>query len=458
MHKIFHYMRFLQVSSFIMLYLSFLSITSAQVGIGTSNPHSSAQLEVNSSTKGFLPPRVALTATNAATPVSSPEVGLLVFNTATASSGTTAVTPGYYYWSFGSAWVRLIVPSDNVSNVTGTVAIANGGTGQTTLSGLKTTLGLSGSSVAIASNAGLTNQGGNSIAIGEEAGKTSQSTNAIAIGAGAGRTSQGVAAIGIGYVTGDGSQGNNAIAIGGNAAQSNQATQAVAVGYAAGQYSQGANAVAIGAGAGQSSQVANSIAINATGESAPLNPANAGLYINPIRSAAASNSFLYYDDATKEVTHAAASTPTYIYSIKSSTQSIATNTSTIITGWTNSVSLNAGEWNTSTGVFTATKAGYYLVSVNVTYEQHAASATNAEYNVYINKVSGGSTTTPARAWMFAESTASTLKPTGSVSAIVLLAVGDELSIGTFHSSGATRSLYASGNSLVIQELPSKIVR
>ena len=105
-------------------------LTMAQVGIGTSSPDASAQLEVNSTTKGFLPPRVALTATNAATPVTSPVAGLLVYNTATAGTAPNNVTPGFYYYS-GSVWVRLIVPTDIAANVSGTVAVANGGTGST---------------------------------------------------------------------------------------------------------------------------------------------------------------------------------------------------------------------------------------------------------------------------------------------------------------------------------------
>ena len=105
--------------------------TLAQIGIGTSNPSSSAQLEVSSTTRGFLPPRVSLTATNATAPITTPVAGLLVYNIATAGTAPNNVTPGFYYYS-GTAWVRLIVPTDNAANVTGTVAIANGGTGQTT--------------------------------------------------------------------------------------------------------------------------------------------------------------------------------------------------------------------------------------------------------------------------------------------------------------------------------------
>lgn len=50
----------------------------AQVGVGTTTPSSSAQLDVNSTTKGFLPPRMTLQQRNA---IVNPEVGLTIYNT-----------------------------------------------------------------------------------------------------------------------------------------------------------------------------------------------------------------------------------------------------------------------------------------------------------------------------------------------------------------------------------------
>jgi hypothetical protein len=92
----------------ILIYMILLPIFSfAQVGIGTSSPAASAQLEVNSTNKGFLLPRISLTGTSSADPVISPVTGLLIYNTATISD----VNPGFYYWS-GSAWIRLIGPND----------------------------------------------------------------------------------------------------------------------------------------------------------------------------------------------------------------------------------------------------------------------------------------------------------------------------------------------------------
>jgi len=83
----------------------------AQVTIGRkSDPDPNALLDLkqntdNSSTKGFLPPRVALSSTTSALPLTAPIAnGMTVYNTATAGD----VTPGYYYWNSSiPKWVRV---------------------------------------------------------------------------------------------------------------------------------------------------------------------------------------------------------------------------------------------------------------------------------------------------------------------------------------------------------------
>ncbi len=90
-----------------MIFAADLVNANAQTGIGTNAPDASAKLEVNASNKGFLPPRVALTATNSASPTTSPAAGLLVYNTATAGTAPNNVVPGYYFWN-GTAWVNFI--------------------------------------------------------------------------------------------------------------------------------------------------------------------------------------------------------------------------------------------------------------------------------------------------------------------------------------------------------------
>ena len=81
----------------------------AQTGIGTTAPNASAKLEVAATDKGFLPPRVALTASNSFSPIvgtAANATGLLVYNTASAGTTPNNVVPGYYYWN-GTAWIQI---------------------------------------------------------------------------------------------------------------------------------------------------------------------------------------------------------------------------------------------------------------------------------------------------------------------------------------------------------------
>ncbi|WP_374506682.1 hypothetical protein [Flavobacterium sp.] len=102
---------------FLLFFSFFIFIVQAQTGIGTTNPDASAKLEVNATNKGFLPPRVVLTATNSASPITNPANGLMVFNTVTAGTNPYQVVPGYYYWDgTGQQWISLSTTVGNVQN------------------------------------------------------------------------------------------------------------------------------------------------------------------------------------------------------------------------------------------------------------------------------------------------------------------------------------------------------
>src|SRR5690349_446609 len=101
---------------------TFYSYSVAQsVGVGTNAPNPDAMLDVTSSTKGLLVPRVALTATNSALPLSSFVTGMIVYSTATAGSSPNNVAPGYYY-SDGNGWLRML------TSVSGWSLTGNAGT------------------------------------------------------------------------------------------------------------------------------------------------------------------------------------------------------------------------------------------------------------------------------------------------------------------------------------------
>lgn len=89
---------------FLFLLISWSAI--AQTGIGTTTPNASAKLDVYSTNKGFLPPRITLTGASDVSTIATPVAGLLIYNTATAGTAPNNVVPGYYYWN-GTAWTQI---------------------------------------------------------------------------------------------------------------------------------------------------------------------------------------------------------------------------------------------------------------------------------------------------------------------------------------------------------------
>lgn len=82
----------------------------AQVKIGNtaSRPDPSAVLDVSSSNKGLLLPRVALRATDDISTIVSPANGLIVYNTTAAGTGNNAVKPDLIYTWKVNKWEALI--------------------------------------------------------------------------------------------------------------------------------------------------------------------------------------------------------------------------------------------------------------------------------------------------------------------------------------------------------------
>ena len=86
------------------------------VGIGTTTPQSSAKLDVNSTTQGFLPPRMTYAERNA---IASPAQGLIIYCT---DCGLTGGEPQYYnggYWAnLAGEQAALPIPVISISNLT----------------------------------------------------------------------------------------------------------------------------------------------------------------------------------------------------------------------------------------------------------------------------------------------------------------------------------------------------
>lgn len=101
------------VRKFLLFLLVFFSVqVFAQTGIGTTTPNASAKLDVYSTNKGFLPPRVTLTSVSDATTIASPAEGLLVYNL-----GSVGLQAGYYYWN-GANWATIATATSAGNGVT----------------------------------------------------------------------------------------------------------------------------------------------------------------------------------------------------------------------------------------------------------------------------------------------------------------------------------------------------
>jgi hypothetical protein len=96
---------------------------SAQLKVGSNptNINSSAILDIESSNKGVLFPRVALTSSTDQTTVSSPAIGLLVYNVGTA----TLKPEGYYFWN-GTEWRLFSNQASSASTTSGVVKLEVG--------------------------------------------------------------------------------------------------------------------------------------------------------------------------------------------------------------------------------------------------------------------------------------------------------------------------------------------
>ncbi|NEW79053.1 MAG: hypothetical protein GZ086_06420 [Gelidibacter sp.] len=108
------------LSTVVIVFLMIGIETFAQVGIGTTMPNNNSQVDITSTTKGFLPPRMTtverntLGATLLITLLPA-EAGMLVFDT------TLKV---YYYWD-GTVWVALAAAGGYVDLTTNQIIAGN---------------------------------------------------------------------------------------------------------------------------------------------------------------------------------------------------------------------------------------------------------------------------------------------------------------------------------------------
>ena len=203
----------------------------SQVGINTSNPDPSSVLDITSTNKGLLVPRVTLTSVNDNSTIASPATGLLVWNKGDGGLSTK----GFYYWD--TKWNPIVNAGGGGS--TGTAWSVNGNSAGS--DGAKTAFFLGTTSYAdlyfkvnnntsghLGTNGSVSfgqgsSAGQNSVAFGNNATSSSTANESVAVGASA--NAAGYQSVAIGYLAKTNS--NNEIAIGNNAVTNGQNSSAI---------------------------------------------------------------------------------------------------------------------------------------------------------------------------------------------------------------------------------------
>ena len=113
-------MKIKQIITLTVLAIAFSNSIFSQVGIGTTTPQASAELDVTSTNKGFLPPRMTQAQRDA---IASPATGLIVWCTNCGTAGELQVYNGTVWSASGSAASGLIIKRVAMNTLT---AGANG--------------------------------------------------------------------------------------------------------------------------------------------------------------------------------------------------------------------------------------------------------------------------------------------------------------------------------------------
>lgn len=101
-----------------LIILLFSPLSNAQVGIATTSPHPGSDLTLGSTNKALLLNRIALTGKDDVSTITSPQAGMIIYNTATAGTTPDDVTPGFYYFDSGTTkWEKVSSNSGVTENL-----------------------------------------------------------------------------------------------------------------------------------------------------------------------------------------------------------------------------------------------------------------------------------------------------------------------------------------------------
>jgi hypothetical protein len=103
---------------FLLLTISLSLSVSSQIGVGTANADPSAMVDINSTDKGLLIPRISLTGKQDVSTIASPANGLMVYNLATAGdSPNNVIANNIYKFNGASNQWELLISQDALDDL-----------------------------------------------------------------------------------------------------------------------------------------------------------------------------------------------------------------------------------------------------------------------------------------------------------------------------------------------------
>ncbi|MEI6679787.1 MAG: hypothetical protein WCL21_14330 [Mariniphaga sp.] len=383
-------MKNLRTLLFVAILFAMAAVSNAQsVGINSdgSTPNSSAMLDVTSTNKGFLPPRVTLTGTTDVSTIASPATGLFVYNTATAGTSPSNVTPGLYYYD-GSKWQRIINQQPDATIEFNQLTPTTAGVVFTP----NTPASKDYVYVSTVDNSQWTYNGSIYVTY------TPPASTAWNLAGG---------------TTDAGSNKTGAISRTGNVGVGTTPTVRLDA-----RATTGDGAVGIGT---------SSATASTTGAGA-------------LRYSTSSGGILEYSNGTAWNTLTSTVTKSTVIASKSSAQTIIHNTSATVAGWTEIVD-NNNTFNPSTGVFTAPRTGNYVFNFSYAFSASNYSSTPSVIEAWMQCSDG----TKLRKQLLAAPISATNQRCGAlISFVVNLISGQTLSAAIWHDTGADRSLEFNG--------------
>ncbi|WP_143106331.1 hypothetical protein [Pustulibacterium marinum] len=428
--------------------------TYAQIGINTTSPK--ANLDVNgaptetTTPDGIIPPKLTRTQLVSKTAYGANQTGALVYVTdlsGTTNATTTNVTAVGMYYFDGSVWQRL----NNNASTTHSVS-SSGNVLTSTVNGQDATANIVNS---------VTNTSNNNVFTTAVNGVTAANVNLInsnslvvsnnTITNQLNGVNSNAATVPNLYTTNGTISGNRTVTMGTNTlAFTSTATSGTS------HFTVDGNTLSVDAvnnrvGIGSNSPVANlDVRTNAGSSTDPgagyiglgttstaANTAGAGA----IRYNTSGGGIIEYSNGVVWNTLESEVQKSIVIAKKSSSQSVANNSETNITGWTENTDLN-GDYNPSTGVFTAPRTGSYVVSFSFNFSNGSIN-NNSQVEAQLKYTSGGST--QYRKSVVSYPVGGTAQAGATISFTIQLDAGETVRPSVWHSLGGSRNLRVPGS-------------